>query len=136
MKCSNENCQLEGGIRTGLCRRHRVEKWRRDNPVRYAYTNLKDNAKRRGKEFSISFEYFVNWCASYEYIQRKGKSKSGFTVDRIDNDLGYVEGNLQCISNEENVKKYCKFRWNGNDLPSDFVVESNRLKQDLSQCPF
>lgn len=76
--------------------------------MRSAYINKKSDAKKRGIEFSISYEYFVQFCYKTDYIQNKGSTKDCFTVDRIKNELGYVEGNLQCLTRSENAKKGVK----------------------------
>ena len=94
---------LEKGRTHGACR---MKEWRKKNPLKYAYRALRDNAKRRGKEFSISFEYFKKFCIKTEYEKKRGIFKDCYTIDRINPDLGYVEGNLQVLTNSENVKKY------------------------------
>ena len=133
MNCTKKYCTRKGGRRSGLCPRHRVEKWRKDNPVRYAFITLADNAKRRGKPFEISFEYFTEFCTKTKYIQGKGKTKESFTIDRKDETIGYVEGNLQLLSNSDNVKKMLKYSFDHRDVPCDFhVVTFKQLPHDPS----
>lgn len=87
----------------GTCR---CRAWRKANPEKYAYNNIKNRAKQRGKLFTISFEYFLEFCYKYKYIQKKGRTASSLTADRKIEELGYVEGNLQAKPLKQNIKKY------------------------------
>lgn len=73
--------------------------------MRACYNTLKYNAKRRGKQFDISFEYFMKFCIETNYISGKGKTKESYSIDRIDNNLGYIEGNLQILTLGDNTRK-------------------------------
>jgi hypothetical protein len=76
------------------------------NPVMYAYHNLKTNAKRRGHKFALTFEYFVKWCKETNYIDTKGRTSKAATIDRIIDELGYVDGNIQVLTLAENIRKF------------------------------
>lgn len=82
--------------------------WRAKNPEKYSYNNLKNRAKQRGKSFTITFEYFLDFCRKYDYIQNKGKTALSYSVDCIINELGYVPGNIQAIPLGENSRKGTK----------------------------
>jgi hypothetical protein len=88
-----------------------MKKWREANPVHAAYQTLKANAARRGKDFTISFSYFKWFCVKTQYIAGKGRSADSYHVDRIDEARGYVPGNLQVLTNAENVIKYLSYDW-------------------------
>ena len=83
-----------------------VRRWRKLNPLRSAYLDLKSNAKRRGKKFEITFEYFKRFAKRCKVFNRRGILKDSYHIDRKKEDAGYVIGNLQMITNSENVKKY------------------------------
>lgn len=85
---------------------HMYRKWK--DPIAHTYYLLMGNAKRRGKVFTISLEYFRKWCKENDYIKKKGRMKKSLTIDRIDNEKGYEEGNLQLLTNSANISKY----WN------------------------
>lgn len=70
-----------------------------------AYGNLKTNAKKRKKEFTITFQDFKEFCIETEYLMGKGRSKTSYTIDRIRDEEGYVKGNLRVLTNSNNVKK-------------------------------
>lgn len=104
--------------------------------MKYAYQTLKDNAKRRGKEFTISFEYFTEWAIEHDYLKGKGKTSTSSTVDRIIEDLGYVEGNLQRLENGQNVRKSLQYRYGSTGKPEDFNVITHRPAQQKEGVPF
>jgi hypothetical protein len=81
---------------------------RSKDPLRYSYLNLKHNAKRRGKAFELSFEDFKAFCRETNYLAGKGKTITSYSIDRIDNDKGYVLGNIRILSVSDNAKKGTK----------------------------
>jgi len=81
------------------------------------------DAKKRGIEFNISFETFSILLEQKEcyYTGVKYKSLSEISIDRVDNDKGYVEGN--CVS--------CLGEING--LKDDFkVIELQAIYERLT----
>ena len=74
------------------------------------YTRLKKSAKRRNYEFSVSIEYLWNLYIS----QGKRCSITGdlipnireASLDRIDSNLGYIEGNVQWVTYRANISKH------------------------------
>lgn len=80
--------------------------WIKKNPIRAAYLDLKNNAKRRGKDFKLTFEQFKQFCIKTKYIDVKGRGKESYHIDRIDENKGYTIDNIQILTNSQNVKKY------------------------------
>ncbi len=93
-----------------MCHMHRKRKWRKENPIKASYGNLKSNAKRRNKECTITLEYFEKVCQKTEYILFKGRTKDGYSLERDDDEKGYVEGNISVLSVSDNIKKEQKRR--------------------------
>lgn len=89
----------------------RVRRWRAANPLRYVWQTLKDNAKRRGKPFTLTMEEFGKFCDDSEYLDKRGTSADDLTVDRIVNTQGYEKVNIQAMTNSDNARKsdYCPF---------------------------
>lgn len=80
--------------------------WAERNPEKYLYANLRGNARRRGKVFDISFEAFSAFLKKENYLRRKrGRTKTSVSVDRDNNKLGYIEGNLRAIKIQDNSWK-------------------------------
>lgn len=104
------------------------------NPVGSAYSNLKQNAKRRGHAFDLTLEQFKAFCVATDYIVRKGTSKESYTIDRIDPTKGYTLDNLQVMTNQENGRKSNKVVYDIRDqsytVLSQYILTN--LKTDLS----
>lgn len=107
--CSNKGCwNKASGVLCGTCR---SRKSRLADPVKYAYHNIKNRAKQRGKVFTLTLEYFRKFCIKTEYIAGKNRSAEGYTVDRIRNEDGYTDDNIQMLIKKDNIKKYLNFDW-------------------------
>ena len=74
------------------------------------YTKLKRSAERRNYEFSVSIEYLWNLYLS----QNRKCNITGdllpnikeASLDRVDSNLGYIEGNVQWVTYRANVSKH------------------------------
>jgi len=103
-----------------ICHKHKKQRYKERHPVKYFYNCLKQNAKRRGKSFNLTFEEFEIFCHKTEYLNKKGISATGYHIDRIDHNLGYEIGNIQILTNSENAVK-------GNE---------EKKQKNLIDCPF
>lgn len=83
-----------------------VKKYREEtHPTRHLLQNVRNNAKRRGHEFSLEYEDVV-WpthCPALgielNYRNKRGGPRNDSpSVDRIDNSKGYVKGNVIVVS--------------------------------------
>lgn len=83
----------------------RVRRWRAANPLRYCWQALKDNAKRRGKNFTLSLREFEKFCDDSSYLEKRGREAEALTVDRIINKNGYEKENIQAMTNSDNARK-------------------------------
>lgn len=107
-KCQTPYCRNK--IKTGKhCSTCRYKKWREAHPVKYAYLNLKHNAKKRGVLFTITFEQFKQWCTKVKYIGFSGRASDSLTIDRRYNDIGYHIDNIQVKTRRDNVLKYVHY---------------------------
>lgn len=112
-----------------LCSTCRSRKCREADPVRYSYNNRRVNAKRLGKPFTITLDYYREFCHKVNLIGlKRGRDSDSYTVDCIINELGYVPGNLQLLTNADNVKKYFTYDWQSKTVYEVKAVES---KEDL-----
>ena len=85
--------------------------WHSKHMATNAYSRIKYASKRKknyvGKEFGFSDS---NELANYLYFNFKDdilnliEKRKYPTIDRIDNDLGYIEGNIRVISFKENTR--------------------------------
>ena len=106
--CKNKPVKKLGG----LCYKHYRRKVREKDPVYCRFNNMKSNAKRRGKEFTITLEEFRAFCERTGYIVRKGNRGMNATIDRRCNAHGYHIWNIQLLTNRQNARKGNRF--NGN----------------------
>ena len=83
---------------------------------------LRNNAKRRGKFFDLTYEQFLEFLKkdAPNYMRKRGRTVKKLQIDRIDPDKGYTATNIQCITTLENIRK----------------MHSDRIQKDLDDCPF
>ena len=70
------------------------------------YLNKINDANGRGIEFTLSFadfkKLFSRRVCTYTGVRFDDSEHYSPTIDRIDNSLGYVKGNVQLVSNAAN----------------------------------
>lgn len=114
--------------RTKYCRKNKAKtghycyscvrrKYNQRHPLRNAYHVLKNNAKRRGKPFTITMDEWLQWCKKHDYTPTGGKPswpefRSRPSVDRIKSRYGYHIWNIQKLSVSDNSKKSDKWPTN------------------------
>lgn len=133
--CCTPYCTNKKKPKSRFCFKCLSRKYRKKNPIRSAFYNLKSNAKRRGKVFTITFEEFEKFATETNYIFGKGRSKNSFHIDRIDESKGYSIENIQVLTNTENVKKYLKYHKDQNGVPFGYNFKKPPVA-DQNDCPF
>jgi hypothetical protein len=91
--------------------------WKMSHPFRYAFQTLKDNAKRRGKEFKLTYDEFIDFDKREHYIRDKGRGPNDASIDRPVNSQGYTANNIQILTVAENSAKGTTVYDNGNPTP-------------------
>lgn len=121
IKCATKNCRKVA--KSGkLCYSCKQRKYKENNPEYYAFYTLKNNAKRRGVVFGLTFLDFKKFAIKTNYMAKKGISSTSFHVDRIDERKGYFKNNIQVLTNSDNVKKYLTYSYNEKGKPTYFKV--------------
>lgn len=82
-----------------------MRKWREEHPLQSTFTINKNNAKRRGKEWSLTIEQFRYFCQDSDYLKQKGITRLSASIDRIKNNLGYHIENIRSITLSLNSSK-------------------------------
>lgn len=104
------------GLRCSCCARR---KWAEENPVKYVLANLRGNARRRGKEFSLTLEEFKKFTEKEKYFEKpRGREKLSISVDREKNEFGYHAWNIKAITIQANSVKRAYVDY-GNGYPED-----------------
>jgi len=98
--CTNDPIAKKGG----LCHKHYARTRRKNNPIESRYNQFKNNAKRRGKDFTVTFEEFKNFCTKNNYLT-PGRRGQNATIDRRCNVHGYHIWNMQILSLTQNCQK-------------------------------
>lgn len=76
--------------------------------MKACFQTLRQNARRRHKPFKLTFAEFERLCRETKYMAGKGRTKKSFSIDCIQNDKGYVAGNIRVITISANSIKGTK----------------------------
>lgn len=104
--CVTPFCMRKKAKDRNICVQCRKEWYKKNHPIRFQYDVLRSNAKRRGKVFTLTYERFESLVKENDYMTKKGTRCKSLQIDRIDEDKGYTDDNVQCITLRENVYKY------------------------------
>lgn len=107
--CKTRKCKKGAAPKSNRCYTCTKRLYRERHPIRNAYNNLRQNAKRRKKDFDLSFEQFKKWAIETSYIKKRGRTATSYHIDRIDPMKGYTLGNIRALTNSENVKRHAEF---------------------------
>lgn len=109
--CSTKYCRNKARNNRTICSTCDKRAWRKKHPMKAAFQTLRQNTRRRAREqgrpkpFTITFEYFKQFCIETNYMAGKGRTKLSYTVDCVIEELGYVPGNLQRLTKQDNSIK-------------------------------
>lgn len=103
--CATTRCSKYLKSHSRFCSKHYHVDQKERRPYRYWYDVLKDHARRRNKVFTLTLEEFIVFCNETGYLDKKGIKKYSYGIDRINDELGYVSGNLQLLTNQANARK-------------------------------
>jgi hypothetical protein len=87
------------------------QQWMKEHPEYRLWKQARDSSKQRGLDFDITVEDIVipERCTYLGIvltdIRGGGRYDSNISLDRINNTIGYVKGNLQVISSKANYMK-------------------------------
>ena len=137
MRCAIDGCRRDRGKKSTICDKHRYLKRKEKDPIKWAYETLKRNSRRRGIMFDLTLEYFKQFCYATKLLEKRGREKDHYSIDRINNDLGYTEGNIQVLPVGLNSIKRKKLVYNWeNKSAVYFRVGMNDLDEVPGDLPF
>jgi len=87
------------------CRSARIRATKRPQMVFYW---IKQSAKRRGLQFELEMNWFLNFIKENNYIANSGRLSDHLTIDRKDGSKGYTHENIRVVTKGENVSKFHK----------------------------
>lgn len=103
--CSVKFCRRRRARQRTTCLTCKSRLWRKANPIRALYINLKSHAKARGHEFTLTFAQWRAFCLRTDYHKLKGLEPDSLTVERKDEARGYHADNLTVLKHSENVRR-------------------------------
>lgn len=106
-KCVIANCQNYSAKDRLICHKHRRQKQKIENPLRYWFDVFRQNARNRKIDFQITIEQFREFCEKTRYLELKGKGANNLSIDRIKNNVGYIISNIRVLTLAQNSRK----RW-------------------------
>jgi hypothetical protein len=114
-----------------FCSRCRSRNFRREHPAMAHFLDLKNRAKQRGHEFTITVEYsYQTVWVDTGYAEKHGKTKECLSVDRKENDKGYVPGNLQVMTVSENARKRFVPFWKNKAEQDAAIAEAEKAARE------
>ena len=145
--CAVHGCRCRrAGDGGRLCNGHKQQAWRLRNPTRAAYATLRDHARGRGLEFSLSWEFFAALSAATGYAAGRGSAPDALAVDRLDFRQGYTEQNVRIVPVSENgAKGAVEAKLSAMGWPSPWAAAGaaalppeavNGTEADEENCPF
>jgi len=97
------------------------------------FLDLKNRAKQRGHEFTITFEQYLNFWTTSGYAEKHGKTGESLSVDRIENALGYHFWNIQPLLLSSNSRKSFVPYFNGGIMPKIYRSEYLNIERAYAQ---
>ena len=80
------------------CSKCRARRFKAAHPLKYAFGKLRNRAKERGKEFTLTFEEYHKFAVDSGYAELKGRTKHSLSIHRIDDARGYHIDNIGAVS--------------------------------------
>ena len=101
--------------------------------MRAAFKALRDNAKRRHKIFTITFQDFKELCIETRYMAGKGREKLSYTLDCKINELGYVKGNIQVLPKIVNCSKGTRSMTLSYDWETKYAKVLHNFRREVAE---
>lgn len=97
--------KMKNAGKSFMCSKHAMERWRRENPMKAAYAQVKESARKREIPFKLSLEEFAGVVSQTEYLNSKGVKACNYHLDRKESDKGYELSNIQVLTAGANCAK-------------------------------
>jgi len=101
--CWVRGCQRKSKSDRCLCHMHEMRRWRAKNKRSADFCTLRDHAKARKIEFTITQDYWAGLTDAFGFY--KAKEGVALSIDRVDPTRGYIPGNLRVVELSINVSK-------------------------------
>ena len=135
--CSTAYCRRTAARGKSICSKHHSIWYKNTHPLKYHFNLLRCTAKRRGKEFTLTFEKYRQLAEESDLQNHRGKTAASFSVDRKDSSKGYTDDNVRICTMGENSSKGCRGEWN--QWLSKTLEDATNHEDDpvaADNCPF
>lgn len=110
MKCQTTYCRKKAhrhsnGYLTNYCLPCTTRRYKAKHPFQYHYNAFRGNARRRGKDFTITLEEYKQFALAQGLFSPTGVKYPNRSIDRIDQSRGYHLDNIQVLTLSENSRK-------------------------------
>lgn len=103
--CVAYRCGSKHTPKNRFCSKHNHRYQKYKNPYKYTFQQKRSRAIKRGIEWSLTLDEFIEWCDENNYMAEKGKKANSASIDRKDPNKGYEKGNLQKLTLAQNSAK-------------------------------
>ncbi len=80
-------------------------KRRKKDLYKWSFSVHRNNAKRRGIPWQLTFEEFKKFAVEEDLVYMSGRTKQSLSIDRVISSEGYHKDNIQILTVSENSKK-------------------------------
>lgn len=137
-KCATPYCgraayKRPDGYRDNLCCRCNARRWKTSSPFAYHFNALRGNARRRGKEFTLTIDQYKEFAIREGLFSPAGVKYPNRSIDRIDQSRGYHIDNIQVLTISENVRKKYTDYWSSkyNEMSAEEAAYYQQRQQEL-----
>lgn len=110
-KCATKHCRNEKKPTESICYCCTQARWKQNSPFAYHYNALRNNARRRGKDISLTLDQYTEFAKANGLFAPDGTKRKNRTIDRIDPARGYHLDNIQVLTTSENSRKRYVDHW-------------------------
>lgn len=122
-KCAIKFCRksVRAVEKSDKCSRHRAAQWKQNSPLKYHYGKLRNRAKERGHQFTLSFLKYEALCIQAGWItDHRGKTGEAYSINRKDSTRGYHDDNVEILTMSQNRRQhYVDMRLSESDNAGD-----------------
>lgn len=131
MKCRTKFCRgiVHKSCHSPWCAKCKAKRWKAASPVGYFYHKLRTSANRRGILFLLTRQKFAElWNGGL--AANHGKTKFCLSVDRVNNQLGYLDSNVQLLTLTNNVRKqFVPFFRDQAQMDAEIAETSRKIRE-------
>lgn len=99
-RCRTKRCRgrISKSGHSPFCSKCRTRRWKESNPIKYAFGKLRNRAKERGHQFTLTLEEYTKFVHETDYWKNRGKTAQSLSINRIRPNEGYHAGNIEAIT--------------------------------------